>query len=163
MSINEASSLSRVLEIYPQDEKFVQLLELFRRNVPEIEPVVFFQPNSRLRNLFSDSVTNLHMFAPLSFHFLRFPSTNRRSGCSFIGRAENRKNSRNGIYLSRSRVMSPYNMVLKTDVNDNIVTDNQSKKIWGELEKLSKSSSGLQNATFNIPRQLRSNHVEKLL
>ena len=58
---------------------------MFEKIIPDIEPIDFFQPNSRLKIVDPSVITNLHVYSLLYLHFARFPSKNKRSGINFIG------------------------------------------------------------------------------
>ena len=156
MGSNENKSLTPVIDFYSKDENFVRMLELFRKNDTDLGPIDFFQTiNSRLGKLNPISVTNLHMYALLSFHFVRYPTKNRRSGCAFIGRLNNSKSSGQGIYFSMPHVLALCNLLLNDHAISTVtVTEATLKKVWERLKNFksrsSSESTNLQNATFDI-------------
>ena len=136
MSSKKPNFIEPVLELCAEDTKFTEMLELFRENVPDLKPIDFFQPNSKLRLHDPSSVSNLHMYALLSFHFVRAAPTNKRVGCSFIGKVSKKKGSGPGIFFNRPHVMELCNLLLNGDGYSFVsITDSAVKKIWESLER----------------------------
>ena len=133
MSSQEHNPLAPVLELCSGDDKFVNMLELFKKNVPDIKAIDFFQPNSKLKLYYPSTVTNLQMYALLSFHFVRAGNKNKRSGISFIGRLGKNDNTP-AIFFNRSHVLSLCNLLLNGNCDTTIlISDTTMKKMWDSL------------------------------
>lgn len=144
------NSFDSVLELCDVDTQFTEMLELFRKTVPDLQPVDFFQPNSKLKLFNPSLVSNMHMYALLSFHYARFNSTNKRSGSSFIGRLSKNKGSGPGIYFNRSHVTELCNLLLNGEGYSHInVTDHAVKKVWEALAGKFRSCEDTQHFTFD--------------
>ena len=132
--MNSSNQVSHdpLLKLCNEDTQFVALIKMFEKIIPDIEPMDFFQPHSRLKIVDPSVITNLHVYSLLYFHFARFPSKNKRSGINFIGVIGKNKNRKPGIYFNRSHVLSLYRSILRSD---NDITEFLLKKLYDGLDK----------------------------
>ena len=140
MSSVNVNALKSVIDLATSDCKFVEMLDLFKCHVPDLEAVDFFQPNSRLRDLEPALLTNFHMYSVLYFHYLRYGT---KFGKSFIGRITNTKKSDPGLYFSRDHVLSLCSLILKQKI-----TNVNMLKIWQTLDGKFKSCKTNESSKF---------------
>ena len=145
MNSGKQNTLDAVLDLCLEDIKFTELVDLFRKTVPDIDAIDFFQPNSKLRKFDSINLTNLHIYALLSFHFNRQASKNRRSAVMFIGTLCKKKNSKPGIHFNRNHVLTLLNLILGPE---NIIADSDLMKIWDYLDTNFKSCRTEESGRF---------------
>ena len=140
MSSVNVNALKSVIDLATSDCKFVEMLDLFKCHVPDLEALDFFQPNSRLRDLEPALLTNFHMYSVLYFHYLRYGT---KFGKSFIGRITNTKKSDPGLYFSRDHVLSLCSLILKQKI-----TNVNMLKIWQTLDRKFKSCKTEESSKF---------------
>ena len=124
------SALTPTLSLCSGDAKFVEMYELFRNILPDLELVDFFQPNSKLSLLKPSEVTYLHMHSLLSIHFSRKACSNRRTGVKFGGYTGCSKKSEPGIYFSLVHVTSICELITGQSILGKDV-----KLIWDHLRQ----------------------------
>lgn len=144
MSTSDTNVFKAALKLATSDVKFVEMLNLFKSQVGELEAIDFFQPNSRLKLLQPSLVTNLHMYCVLNFHYNRCGSKGgKQIGPKFVGKISKAKNSGPGLYFSRNHVLSLCSLILKQSLSERNM-----QKIWEQLNKDFKSSRTDESSRF---------------
>ena len=148
MSSDTSDAFKSAIELAASDLKFAEMLDLFKCHVPELEPLDFFQPNSRLRLLQPELVQNVHMYCVLYFHYCRYGpkasfSKQTSAGSSFVGTLSKAKKSDAGLYFSRNHVLSLCSVILKQKISLNCMA-----KIWEKLNREFKTCKSDESSKF---------------